>query len=139
MTNCCHQGVTFSIRKYWKTSKIPVFGGAYVYLVIFGFVIMAFRSNLEKFDLYKSILNKFGKICIWCFCQIGIWSNSGDLICLKIDKNSTFKFTLNISGLFILQKFIFASSKATNNRILPNICKINCSCFFSPIICIWTF
>ena len=41
-----------------KTSKIPVFGGSRVYLVIFGFVIMAFRSNLEKFDLYIYIFLK---------------------------------------------------------------------------------
>ena len=58
---------------------------------------------------------------------------------LKWMKIEHFKITINISGLFILKKFKFASTKATQNRILAYICEINRSYFFSLIICIWTF
>ena len=37
-----------------KNLKIPVFGGLWVYLVIFEFVTMTLKENLVLFDLYES-------------------------------------------------------------------------------------
>ena len=46
---------------------------------------------------------------------------------------------INILGCMHTKILKFASTKATWNRILANICKINYSFCISPPICIWTF
>ena len=48
-----------------KTLKIPVFGGLWVYLVIFEFVVMTPKENLVLFDFTNSHLKS-----IWIYLDL---------------------------------------------------------------------